>query len=324
MDQKLDLVDKKIIYELDFNSRMSLSELAKKVGISKQVAKYRLENFQKRKIILGFNTDINASKLGLEIYMVYFKFHKMPLEIERKFIKYMCSQEGIGANISINGKWDYTIDLWASNVVDFKNKYNKIMKNYEKYVKNKQVIIETNFYYFKPGPILNKKSSKQITMTGDIKQFKLDEKDKIILIELAKNARISLVELSNKINLTANGIKQRIKKLEKENIILGYRVFINYQLLGFLHYRVFLHLDNLTHELENKIISFLKNSGKVVSITKTIGYCDLEFRPIVKGIDEFYELINNLRKEFPDIIKEYESIIYSKMHGAWNYFPFTK
>src|SRR3989339_2250709 len=100
--EELDLINSKIIYTLDFDARMPLSQLAKKVGISKQVVKYRIDNLVKRGIIKGFYTDINATKLGLEIYMVYFKFHKMSLETEKKFIKHMCSQENIGVNISLN------------------------------------------------------------------------------------------------------------------------------------------------------------------------------------------------------------------------------
>jgi len=323
MAEELDLIDRKIIYTLDFNSRMPLTQLAKKVGISKQVAKYRIKNLVKRGIIMGFYADINASKIGLEIYMVYFKFHKMTPEIEKKFIKHMCSQESVGVNISVNGKWDYTIDLWAQSIMHFKRYYQNIMKDYEKYVKNKQVVIETDFYYFKPKPILDIKSDEQITMTGDIEGVKLDEIDKKILAQLAKNARISLVELAKIINLTPNAVKERIKSLEKNNIILGYRVFLNYQLLGFLHYRVFLHLENLTEEIERKIIQFLKYHKTCVSITKTIGYCELEFRLIVKDVDEFYKLMEELRNKFSDYLKEYESIIYYKMHDVWNYFPFS-
>ena len=321
--EELDLTDRKIIYALDFDSRMPLSQLAKKVGISKQVAKYRIENLVKRGVIKGFYTDINASKLGLEIYMVYFKFHKMTPEIEKNFIQHMCSQESVGVNISVNGKWDYTIDLWAPSIMHFKRYYQKIMKDYEKYVKSKQVFIETDFYYFKPKPILDKKSDEQITMTGDIESIELDKADRIILSNLCRNCRIPLVELGKIVNLTPNAVKERIKLLEKNKIILGYRVFINYQLLGFLHYRVFLHLENLTEEAERRIIQCLKYHKTCVSITKTIGYCELEFRAICENVDEFYRLMEELRNKFSDYIKEYESIIYSKMHDVWNYFPFS-
>jgi len=322
MQEKLDLIDKKIIYTIDLDARIPLSKLAKKLRISKQVAKYRLDNLIKQKIVRGFYADINSSKLGLEIYMIYFKFYKMPINIEKKFIKHMCSQKGIGVNISINGKWDYMVDLWAKSPIHFKNQYQKIMKDYEQYIKTKQIIIETDFYYFKPKPILNQPSTKNIVMTGDLEEIKLDDIDKKIIISLSKNCRMTLIELSKLTNLTPNAVKNRIKQLEKNNIILGYQIFIDYQKLGFLHYRVFLHIENLTQELENSIIEFLRLNKTCVSITKTIGYCELEFRSIVESVDEFYSVMEELRNKFSDNLKDYESIIYSKMHDVWNYFPF--
>lgn len=321
MKEELDLIDRKIIYYLDFDARMPLSILAKKLRISKQVAKYRIEHLLKREVIKGFYTDINASKIGLEIYVLYFKFHKMSPEIEKKFIAYMCLQKKVGVNISINGKWDYTICIWAESIMHFKRAYQIMMKDYEKYVKSKQIVIETDFYYFKPKQILDKSSDDQITMTGDIEKIKIDDVDRIILRTLSKDARTSLVDISKNTKLTPNAIKHRIIYLEKNNIILGYRVFINYQKLGFLHYRVFLHLENLTDNVEKKIIQSLKYHKAVVSITKTIGFCELEFRSIVKDVNEFYELMEELRNNFSDNIKEYESIIYYKMHDVWNYFP---
>jgi DNA-binding Lrp family transcriptional regulator len=61
MSKKLDLLDRKILYELDFNSRIPLSILARKLNISKQVAKYRIDSLVKRDIIKGFYTDINPN-----------------------------------------------------------------------------------------------------------------------------------------------------------------------------------------------------------------------------------------------------------------------
>jgi len=324
MPEELDLIDRKLIFYLDFHARAPLSQLARKLRISKQVAKYRIENLVARGIIRGFYADINASKIGLEIYMVYFKFHKMSPDMEKRFIQHMCSQEGVGVNISVNGKWDYTVDLWAPSIMHFKRQYQKIMKDYEQYIMNKQIVVETDFYYFKPKQILDAQLDEQISMEGDIERILLDGSDKKILSELAKNCRISLVNLGQKAGLTPNAVKERIRSLEKRNIILGYRIFIDYQKLGFLHYRVFLHLENYNEKVEKSLIQFLRYHKAVVSITKTIGYCELEFRPIVKDVDEFYSLMEELRVKFADNVKDYESIIYYKMHDVWNYFPFSQ
>ena len=324
MVEELKLKDKKLLYNLDFNARMSLTQIAKSIGVSKQVAKYNIEKLAKDKIIQGFYTDINSSKIGQTIYLVYIKFQSIsPLKYE-EFIKQIEKQEGVGVNTSINGKWDHCIGIWAKTIIHFKKKYIEIMKNYEKFVKEKSVMIETDFHYFKPKQILNEKSEKVIEMGGDIEEYELDEKDKIILSLISKDARISLVDIAHKVKMSANAVKLRLAKLEKDKVILGYRVMINYALLGFMHYRVFLHLDSSTEELEKTITNFLKNQKEVISVTRTIGYCDLEFRAIVKNLQEYYDLIKKLREVFPTQIKDVEFIIYYKFYESLNYFPFVK
>ena len=185
-------------------------------------------------------------------------------------------------------------------------------------------MIETEFYYLKPRQIIDKASEREIKMEGDIERFNLDERDRIILSLLSKNSRISLVDIASKVELTANGVKERIKNLENKGIILGYRVMIDYKLLDFLHYRIFLHFNNVTEEKEEKIMNLLRKNKAIISITKTIGFCDLEFRAILENIDEFFNLMEELKREFPDLIKDYDSIIYYKFHDTLNYFPFKE
>ncbi|MBW2976297.1 Lrp/AsnC family transcriptional regulator [Candidatus Woesearchaeota archaeon] len=319
----LDTLNKKIIFLLDFDARMPISKLAKKLHISKQRCVYRLKKLEHDGVIQGYYADVNASKLGFSIYLVYFQFHHFSPKLEHEFILHVSKQERVHVNVSVNGSWDHCIGILAESVVHFKKHYQDLMKGYEQYIKKKAVMIETDFFYFKPKQILNQSSENQITMTGEIERCYIDEKDQIILSAIAKDSRTSLVNLGKIVGLTPNAAKQRIRNLEKKKIILGYRIMINYPLLNFLHYRVFLHFGNSEEKNEKKIIQFLKYAKTCVSVTKTIGYCGMEFRAIVRDIHEFYELMERLRNEFPETIQDYESILYYKFHKVLNYFPIS-
>ncbi len=317
----LDRKDARLLFTMDFHSRMSLSQLGRQLGMSKQTIKYRLEKLEKRNIIQGYYADINASKLGMSIYLVYLEFSKISPEQEIKFSEHLSQQEAVGVNASIQGRWNYCFGIWASSITHFKQTYETIMESYEQFVKSKTIMIETDFYYFKPKPLLEEKNEEEIIMTGSIQTHKLDMIDSKILQALAKNARISLINIAQVVDLTASAVKTRIRHLERQKIILGYRVMINYALLGFLHYRVFLHLENSTKKQIAQLITYLKTKKEVISITKTIGYCDLEFRAVVRDIQEFFSLITALRNTFT-IIKAHDEIIYYGFFDSLNYFPF--
>jgi len=60
-----------------------------------------------------------------------------------------------------------------------------------------------------------------------ISSKQLDRIDRNILIELQKNARLSNVELSKRVGLSPTPCLERVKRLEKENYILGYQAKLN-------------------------------------------------------------------------------------------------
>mgnify|MGYP006075775459 CR=1 FL=1 len=59
----------------------------------------------------------------------------------------------------------------------------------------------------------------------------IDRIDRNILVELQKNGRLSNVELSKRVGLSPTPCLERVKRLEKENYIMGYHATLNPQKL---------------------------------------------------------------------------------------------
>ena len=77
---KLDLKDCKLLYELDCNSRQTIQQLAKKIGLSKDAVKYRINRLYNSKIIKSFNAVIDTGKLGFTSYRLFLKFYQLSPE----------------------------------------------------------------------------------------------------------------------------------------------------------------------------------------------------------------------------------------------------
>jgi Lrp/AsnC family leucine-responsive transcriptional regulator len=60
----------------------------------------------------------------------------------------------------------------------------------------------------------------------------IDRIDKNILVELQKNGRLSNVELSKRVGLSPTPCLERVKRLEKEEYISGYKAILNPHKLG--------------------------------------------------------------------------------------------
>ncbi len=61
----------------------------------------------------------------------------------------------------------------------------------------------------------------------------LDQTDLRLLAELQANARLTLAELGRRVGLSSPAVTERVARLEREQVILGYHARLNPRALGF-------------------------------------------------------------------------------------------
>jgi len=71
---KIDKKDLKIYYRLIKNSRQPLSQIGKKVGLSREVVGNRIKRLEKEGVIIGYPTWINSGYLGWGLARFYYTF----------------------------------------------------------------------------------------------------------------------------------------------------------------------------------------------------------------------------------------------------------
>ena len=95
MKANLDAKDRKILYELDINSRQASSEIAKKVGLSKQVVNFRIKRLIKEKLISFFYTVIDISKLGFTVHKIFLRLQNIDSEKEKALINFLVKHHNV-------------------------------------------------------------------------------------------------------------------------------------------------------------------------------------------------------------------------------------
>ena len=68
----MDRIDKKIIAELQADGRLSLTELADKVGLSLSPCHRRVKSLEETGIISGYRAQVDTAKLGLSFSVIVF------------------------------------------------------------------------------------------------------------------------------------------------------------------------------------------------------------------------------------------------------------
>lgn len=136
-------------------------------------------------------------------------------------------------------------------------------------------------------------------MSHVTKQTALDTTDQKILRILTDDARLSIAEISEQINLSPTPTIRRIRRLEDDGVITGYHADTNPTALGYtLSVYVAVSMDKHTAERFYEFESQIQNFDEVVSCSVVTGRSeDYLLKVLVKDMRHYEEfLLHRLSK----------------------------
>lgn len=317
---KIDSYDRRILFELDKNARITTTEIGKKMRKSKQFVDYRIRRLEEESVLAGYITVIDYSKLGYQSIRIYFKFHDITPEKQNELENNLIRDKEVWWLVTTEGQWDVAYAMAVKNVLEFYDYWDKIIAKYRKYISKRSVVIYTHVRQYPKSYIVNQKNTERGTLIGASKEaIVVDKLDSQLLKILSDNGRMPLLEIANKLNTSPQVIRNHIKKLEKNKITQGYRALINVSFLGYRYYKSYINLLN-TERLQ-ELEQFCLQHPNILNVNRTIGGRDFEIELQAKSFDEFDFIMNELRREFAGMIDDYEFVI-AREEKKMVYFPF--
>jgi len=317
----LDTKDKRILLELDRNSRQPISAIAKKVGLSKEVVNYRIKRLIEKGIIKGFHAVIDTSKIGYTIYRLFIKFQNVTPDKEKELTAYFNKHPASGWVVSYEGFYDLAILFWAKDIYEFREIYDGVLNKFGSFFQDDFISIVTAIYHFKHNYLFDSKDYSEAIIGGRQEQADLDPLDIEILKMLAEDARQTTLDIGKKAGASPNTVKYRIRKLLESGVIVSFNTMIDTSVLGYQHYKVFLKLQNMNKQVKTKLLEYLRQNKNTIYITDAIGLADLEFELQVKNSLELHNILRELRTTFPDVIRDCDPGLVFREHRI-NYLPF--
>src|SRR3989344_979862 len=238
----LDKKDRDLLAELDSNSRQTYLQIGKKLRLSKDTVKYRIERLEKTGIIEGYYAEINTKQLGYTIYRFYLKLQDLDANKKKALIDWLAQRREKFFIAEVIGPWDLSVLIWAKDYGELETFWNAFKQRYRHYLQTYLLSIFIKLHIF-PRKYLGIKLT-TATVEETQEKTKIDALDRKILRIIADHARLSFVETAQKINTNAKIAVYRLRRLEKENIILQYRTKINYALLGKQYFKVDINLND--------------------------------------------------------------------------------
>jgi len=320
---KLDLKAKKILYQLDVNSRQPNSEIAKKVGLSKQVVGFRIKQLLKDQLLSSSHTVIDISKLGFAVHKSFIRLQNIDSRKEKELINFLKQHPNTVWLASCDGKFDLALGTWASDISFLDKTLTELNKKFGEYISERQIATIIRGEYFTRDYLINNKTpshSRPSVFGSTPSPIKLDQKDWQILVELGKSSRITAVEIAAKINLSPDAVSSRIKKLETSGVIKHYNIVPNESVFPFQHHKVLMGFRNLSEERETQLIEYCRVNPNIVYIVKALGPWEFEIDLEVENSEKLRSILMEIKTKFSDLLKDLSVLNVYQVH-KYNFCP---
>jgi DNA-binding Lrp family transcriptional regulator len=136
----------------------------------------------------------------------------------------------------------------------------------------------------------------------------MDEIDRRVLAELAKDSSQPVQKIAAKMGLTRQTVASRIEKLKKSKVLLGFRAEIDYSKIGYNAFFVlFLKLGSFDQELLAEALREFRSSPNVLMDASVTGEWDVMQVLAFKDTREYDRFVSHLRVKYGKIFRDSKS-----------------
>jgi len=304
----LDRKNKELLNQLYLNSRQSFVQLGKKLRLSSSAVQRRLQQLQHEGIIFFPLANVNFANMGLRSYRLYFKFDALDKKTESEVLQVFENHPRTLWGVVCEGEFDALCRILAKDEFEVERFAALMVEKFGPKIVEKTVVTTTYQLYFPWDKAFGTERSKSMPPEVLSKTQELDAADTTLLRELYGNSRASSVELAGKAGLTPDAINYRIKRLQKNGLILGWSAWFDAKKLGFNYYKFLVSFRSITPQKERQLLSFCAQNYSVVFINKAIGGWDIEIDVIVRNNSDLHEFTRELKTKFGHIIGRHSFI----------------
>ena len=305
--QDISKKDKEILYFLDINARKPLRKLAHELNLPENTLRYRIKKLEEKGIIKSYYTMINSYNLGFKVIKFCTKYININSWLQHEIVDFFSNMKNTWVVSSTEGEFDLVAIFWIKDITSFYSIWQEILKNYSQNFTKSKTFFQCEALSFRPTYLIDHKKRSQhekYDISRQDNKVLVDATNIKILQYLASDARISTVTMSKQLKISSSVIINRIKKLEKMNIIQSYRIEINTSAFGFVHIKADVFLNNFSYI--SKLITHFKECPYVICIMISIGYSHIEIEFIVKSVTQFHHIMLDFMDKNPNIIKNYD------------------
>lgn len=309
----LDLIDRKILYELDLDARTPTTQIAKKLKLGRERTNYRINNLIRNGVIRKFVTMVNPAKFGFSAYKLFLKFQNTSAEKDAQIFLWLTDNDFIYWVASCKGRWDVNLTVFARTINHFEEIMSDFFTKYGEFISEQEFNTTLEVGIMSKDWLLPEKKllSATVIFGGDNKDVLLTKFELELLKYVANNGRKHIAEIASHLKSSQRIVQYHLNNLEKRGVILGYTTSLNLEILNKQFFKAIVYFKSFNQNIKKKVAEYCKTSPNIGFYIFCIGSWPVELEIIVNDNKEFYQVMDSFRTQFPEM-KNYEFIIFPK------------
>ncbi|MBI4451608.1 AsnC family transcriptional regulator [Candidatus Woesearchaeota archaeon] len=318
----MELLDRKILYELGRNARLSYSQIAKEIKSKKANVAYHVQAMEKTGVIWKYVPVVSISRLGIYTHKIYFRFHGLSRAKKRALVDRFMKDKYIHWVAECVGAWDLLIAIYARNTLEFAARKSEIFEQCGEFVQDYAITLLEDALVFNRDYLLQQDATyrKEFIFGGKIEVETIDDAQKKILRHIRNDGRFSLLNLAKKCGSSARTVQSKIKDLETRGIIQGYTMCPNLNKTQLHFFKLCIYLQEYKAKQYAALFNYCRANKNVIHLIKAIGDWELEAELEAENLDFIYDFVEDLKTRFPNTVKKIDLVII-KNEPKLEFFP---
>ena len=309
-ERSLDKRDRRILFELDRNARVRLTTLAQKLKMPIETVRYRIQRIVDGGYIKNFLTVIDGGRLGYFYFKVFLRLHNVNEQTVRKIVADLAANPQICWVIRVDGAYDLGFTPRVTNPIEQSELMDEIRSRYATVIQSWTLSVNVRMDFLSRDYLVGSKRE-QVLGTYSTKRppCRMDSLEETVLKQLTTNPRATGAEIAKELGVSTETVLSRIRRLEKEKVIIRYTSVVNCETLGYLNYYVLVFFNRLETDREQQFHEFCRCHPNVVYYIKALGPWDYELSIEVESLDAARQFMMLMTQKFADIIREHNALL---------------
>ena len=323
MPMKLSIPERRILYTVLMNARLSVQEIARHLGCSAPVVQHAVRKFRDAGLI-SRRVMIDIFRLGYARHSIYITLSSEGQDKKGEISRFLAKSSCTTVVLEVGGDYDFFVATVTRTSAELAAFNHELSSGFGSLFLKKDVAVTVRHSVFGEkllvaDPALHAECFFEVCPSLNGPTVELDALDHRLLYALAGPELTTSRALAQSLGTAPSTIDYRMKRLESSGVICGDMHEVRGEMIGLTNYIVLVGMKGVSEERHQEFYLFAKQHPNIAHLSFEVGHWDYMLGVAVEEHKGLNALIEVIRRVFRDSVASIKSFSMFHAHKVRDY-----